>query len=59
MKSYMSPSSLALLEASANIQDVIIVDDMGVNDCLFAENFILPERDVCNPVLEICVYADK
>ena len=57
MKSYMSPSSLALLEASANIQDVIIVDDIGVNDCLFGRNLYPTLRDVvCNPVLEDFAY---
>ena len=60
MKSYMSPSSLALLEASANIQDVIIVDDMGVNDRHLVENFIHSERRRMQPCTrEICVYADK
>ena len=57
VEGYMSPSSLALIEASANVQDVIIVDDMGINDCLFGRKLYPNLRDaVCDPRFEEFAY---
>ena len=54
----MSPSTLAMLEGSLDIQDVLIIDDTGKSDCIFGEkmkNKALKDM-ICNPKLEEFAY---
>jgi hypothetical protein len=55
---YMSPSTLAMLEGSLDIQDVLIFDDTGINDCFFGNKLkeqVLKDM-ICHPKLEEFAY---